>query len=477
MKNKNIHIIIAPLLFIILNIIPPFEGLNNFDMSVLSILVWVIYWWATEAVSLYVTSLLPMILFPIFTTISAKTISTGYAHPLIFLVLGGSLFAIALERTRLNERIALQIINTIGFSKRKIILSLSIAIAFVSMWISNASATIAMLPIALTVLAEIQHQTKTQDKAFATCMLLTLAHSSSIGGMSTLIGTPPNAVLASQAKTLGGVDVSFLDWLVVGLPVSIISLMILYFMMTRVLYKIEDTDLSSNSTAALKKQLADLGTLNKEQKILICLFAVMIFMLLFKNTEFVKTILSVNGKFSDSGIILGIGVLLFTINNAKVEKILTWDVVKHKIPLGVLLLIGGGISLAIALKKTNLLLIVGSYFAALGIFPVITIIVLIALITSFLTEVNSNTATSIILIPITWSIASTLNIDPMLMISMVALSASSAFMLPTATVPNAIVCSSGFIEVKDMIKSGIWLNITIAPTIALTVYAIFTYVR
>lgn len=475
--KQNINIIIAPILFLILNIIEPFSGLNDFDMMVLGILVWMTYWWVSEAVSLYVTSLLPMILFPIFTTIPAKTIGAGYGHPLIFLVLGGALFAIALERTKLNERIALGIINIIGFSQRKIILSFSIAIAFISMWISNSSATITMLPIALSILAEIQKQTKTDTHAFATCMLLTLAHSSSIGGMSTIIGTPPNGVLVSQAEVLGGINVSFIDWMMIGFPVSIISLTILYFLMTRVMYKIGSMDISGSAKTALKKRLSDMGTISKQQKILIGLFVLMVFMLLFKSSDFVKFIFPINGKFSDAGIILATGVILFTINNGDGGKILSWDTVKTKVPFGVLFLIGGGVSLAIAIKQTNLIAVAGEQFSAVGFLPVIIILILIATITSFLTEINSNTATSIILIPITWGIANNLNIDPFLMISMVALSASSAFMLPTATMPNAIVCGSGHIKVKDMVRSGIWLNITIAPTIAVVVYAIFNFIK
>lgn len=470
---KNIPLILGPLLFVTFISITPFEGLNAVDMAVFGLLLWMVVWWVKQVVAIHITALLPIAIIPIFTNISAKTLSLGYAHPIVFLILGGSLFAVAFEKTGLNKRIALAIINRIGFSKRKIILSISLSVAFMSMWISNSSATITMLPVVLTILHHL-NANQDRDVLYERCLLLVLAHSASIGGIATLIGTPPNAVLASQAKILGGVDIEFLDWLIIGLPMSIAGLTIMYFMMTRVIFKIKDDAIETTAITAIQADYQKLGKISYDEGIIIGLFVSVIFFWLFKSSDFLQSVLSIPGKLTDTNIIMLGAIALFVVKDRKKQTMLSWDEAVNKIPWAVLLLIGGGIALAVALKKTNIIAWLASYLDVIGIFPVLAVLILLALVVTFLTEINSNTATTIIFVPVVWALATSVGFDPMLLAVTVTVTASSAFMLPTATVPNAIICNSKAISIPDMIRSGLLLNLTIAPTFAILVYVILT---
>jgi sodium-dependent dicarboxylate transporter 2/3/5 len=469
---KNIPLISGPLIFAIFISINPFNGLNATDMAVLGLLLWMVIWWVKQVIAIHITALLPIAIIPVFTEISAKVLSGGYAHPIVFLILGGSLFAVAFEKTRLNQRIALAIINRLGFSKRKIILSVSLSVAFMSMWISNSSATITMLPVVLMILHHINNNSDNYDVLYERCLLLVLAHSASIGGISTLIGTPPNAVLASQAKILGNIEIGFLEWLAVGLPLSIIGLMIMYFMMTRVIFKIKDEPTNSKARLAIQTEYQKLGKISTDEWTVIALFSSVVFFWLFKSSDFLQSILPMSGKLTDTGVIMIAAILLFVIRDSQKQAILSWEDVANKIPWAVLMLIGGGIALAIALKKTSVVPWLVSSLDVIGIFPVLLVLILLALMVTFITEINSNTATTIILVPVVWALALKVGFDPLLLAVTVAVTASSAFMLPTATVPNAIICNSKAISVADMTRSGILLNLTIAPTFAIMVYFI-----
>lgn len=469
---KTISLILGPLLFIVALVIHPFDGLNTEDMTILGLLVWMVVWWVKQVIPIHITALLPIAIIPIFTEISAKTLSIGYAHPIVFLILGGSLFAASFEKTGLNQRIALAIIQRIGFSKRKIILSISLSVAFMSMWISNSSATITMLPVVLTILYHINNVSDKQDIVFERCLLLVLAHSASIGGVATLIGTPPNAVLASQAKILGGIQIDFVDWLIIGLPLMIAGLAIMNLMMTRVIFKISDQAIHSETIAAIESEYHKLGKISRDEWVIISLFITIIFFWLFKTTDFLQHLLPITGKITDTGVMMIGAITLFIVTDHKQQAMLVWDDIVHKIPWSVLLLIGGGIALAIALKKTNIIHWLGSYLDVAGMLPLLLILVLLSLIITFLTEINSNTATTIILVPVVWALAINIGLDPMILAVTVAVTASSAFMLPTATVPNAIICNSKAISVPAMIRSGVLLNLTIAPTFALLIYFI-----
>jgi sodium-dependent dicarboxylate transporter 2/3/5 len=441
-------------------------------MTVFGLLLWMVVWWVGQVIAIHITALLPIVIIPIFTDIQAKALSLGYAHPIIFLILGGSLFAIAFEITGLNKRIALSIINIIGFSKRKIILSIIIATAFISMWISNASATITMLPVVITIFNHVNQASTNDNSSYKKCLLLVLAHSASIGGIATLIGTPPNAVLASQAKLLGNIKIEFVDWLMIGLPVAITGLTIMYFMMTRVIFKITD-DIDINLTKTIEKEYKELGKISYNEKIIITLFSIIIFFWLFKSSDFIKNLLPIAGSLTDTSIIMTGAILLFIIKGSQKTSILSWSNVVNNIPWSVLILIGGGIALTVVLKSTNIMPWVGSYIDFVGVLPLLALLILIALIITFLTEVNSNTATTIILIPVVWTLATNIGIDPMLLATTVAITASSAFMLPTATVPNAIIFNSNDISVMNMARSGVLLNLTIAPVFAILVYFIY----
>ena len=467
---KMIYKLIGPLIFIILSLIEPFENLNQTDMKILGLLIWMAYWWVLETIPLYITALLPLAIIPTFTEISAKTISVGYSHSLVFLVLGGSIFAVALEKTGLSERIALNLINLIGYSKKRIVLSISLTIAFFSMWMSNSASTVTMLPIVINILEKISTKSSKTDTNFIKCLLLCLAHSASIGGMATIIGTPPNAVLISQVKELGGIEISFFQWMKIGVPVSILCLIAMNLLMTNIIFKLDNKPLSQSFKQSIKDRIKEIGKLSYNEKWIIFLFITMVFFWVFKKNTWLIEIIPISKNLTDTAIIMFVAISLFFIRDKQNNTIIQWKETMGKINWGVLLLLGGGIALSAALKKTQVVNWIGDFFSVFGIFPTLAILILLAVSTSFLTEVNSNTATSIVLIPIFWSFANNLGLDPLTVTIVIALSASTAFMLPTATPPNAIIFQDKYLTVKEMAKGGLLLNFTLPVVIAIFIY-------
>ena len=460
--------VLGPLIFALLYTIPPFEELNAQDMVVFGVLLWMVIWWVTGAIPIYVTALLPLVLMPVFVGVDIKVLAGGYAHPIVFLLLGGSLFAIALERVNLNKKIALWLMDKLGYSQSRIIFSVCLVAWFFSMWMSNSATTMMMLPVAMTIIGYMVQGASFQPQ-FARCIILMLAYAATIGGMATLIGTPPNLVLASQAEILGGITIDFIQWMILATPLAFLAFLMMYFIMTKYVYKLE-TDIDKHLQQKLQHDYAKVGTLTAAQWRLMGIFGTVVFFWIFKKSELLWAVLPIVKNFNDTSIIM-VGVfMLFLVKGDNNAPFINWYQDAHRLPLGVMLLIGGGIALAIVLRDTHLVAWVVSYMQAIGTIPLVILCIVIALFTTFLTEVNSNTATSIVLIPVFWGLAEKMAIDPMILGSVVALSASTAFMLPTATVPNAIVMQSEYLEVKHMMQSGILLNITIPVFLAIAVY-------
>ncbi|RIP37174.1 DASS family sodium-coupled anion symporter [Staphylococcus gallinarum] len=464
MKEK-IGLILGPLLFIIFYFIPGITGLDDAPRAVLAVTLFVATWWITEAIPIPATSLLPLLLLPLTGGTNEKIASSAYADPIVFMYMGGFIIALAIEKCNLHKRIAMTIISMMGANSNRIILGTMIATAFISMWISNAATALMMLPIALALIQEIQEAQFLKPESthkFSKALLLTVAYSASIGGLATLIGSVPNAVFAAVAASSLDRKISFAQWMIFALPVTIILLVILYFILTKWLFKINDAEKISSDFA--KKALHDLGPMSREEKLTGIVFSLVSLLWIFGG------LIPDSIHVSDTVIAILGAVLLFLIPSKEHKGgLLVWDDMSQ-LPWGILLLFGGGLSLAAAFEDSGLTKWFGGMLSVVKPLPMILIVVVITTGILFLTEVMSNTAVSNMLMPISIGFAAAISKDPFIIMGIVALSSTCAFMLPISTPPNAAVFSSDELEMKDMVKAGFILNI-----FAIIVISLFAY--
>ena len=410
-------------------------------------------WWVTEAIPIYITGLIPIIVFPLFNIFEIQDISNSYAHPLVLLFLGGFIIASAMESCGLHKRIALNILSLSGTSPSKIIAGFMITTASISMWVSNTASTIMMLPIATSVITIFVNQNRTEDRDFTIPLLLAIAYSASLGGIATLIGTPTNIMLASILSDNYKFNISFFDWLKIGLPITIILLPLVWFILTRVVFTVSKSK-SNALELTIKKLKEEIGKPTYAERIVgIVFFLTAIFWILRK---FINNYFNIN--INDTSIGLFGALLLFIIPISKGKRACDWSTA-NKIPWGVLLLVGGGIALSKAFTSSGLADWIGTfsfYFDGLNIFLLMLIFVTLII---FLTELNSNTATIATFTPILIAFSLAININPLFIAIPSTIAASCAFMLPVATPPNAVIFGSGKISIKNMIKAGFILNI------------------
>lgn len=463
--KKKIGLILGPLFFIIIYFIPGITGLDDAPRAVLAVTVFVATWWITEAIPIPATSLIPLILLPLTGGTDEKVASSAYADPIVFMYMGGFIIALAIEKWSLHKRIAMTIISMMGSNSNRIILGTMIATSFISMWISNAATALMMLPIALALIQEIKEAQFLKPESahkFGKALLLTVAYSASIGGLATLIGSVPNAVFAAIAASSLDRKVSFLQWMIFALPVTIILLVVLYFMMTKWLFKIEDADKISSDFA--KKALHDQGPMSNEEKLTGRVF-------LFVSLLWIGGNLLPEALHLSDTVIAILGAVLLFLIPAKSKKggLLIWDDMS-KLPWGILLLFGGGLSLAAAFEDSGLTKWFGGMLGVVKPLPMILIVIVLTTAILFLTEVMSNTAVSNMLMPISIGFAAAISRDPFIIMGIVALSSTCAFMLPISTPPNAAVFSSDELEMKDMVRAGFILNI-----FAIIIISLFAY--
>ncbi len=399
--------------------------------------------WVTEALPIYVTALLPLLIFP-FTDSELSDTLTGYADRIIFLFLGGFMLALAIEKSMLHKRFALHILRIVGADQKHLIGSFMIATASLSAWISNTATTMLMLPIALSIISQVS------NRRFATCLLLSIAYSASLGGLATLIGTPPNAILASLAKQLLDIEISFGKWLLVGVPVSIISLMVTWSYLVNIGVKVDAKPLFDKSI--ILTELNRLGSISRDEKIVAVVFGATAIAWITRGLLWKSY-----APFIDDATIALFAALVLFLIPSRGGRLLEWNDAK-KIPWGVLLLIGGGLSLASAFTATGLDLWLADRLMLTDMHHVM-IIMLVVAITIFTGEIMSNTASAALLIPIGATIAGNLGIDPLLLMVPIAVATSYGFMMPVGTPPNAIIFASGYISIKDMVKVGLPLDL------------------
>jgi sodium-dependent dicarboxylate transporter 2/3/5 len=445
---------------------PP--GLNDASRAVLASSLWIAIWWITEALPIAVTALLPMILFPLTGGMELADTTAAYGHKLVFLTLGGFIIAIAIEKWNLHKRIALHIISYIGTDLKMIILGFMVATAFLSMWISNTATSVMMLPIGIVIIKQIQDNSDFSGSAsntFAKALMLSIGYSASIGGVSTLIGTPTNMVLTGAISQIYDYEISFLEWFIFGFPLSIMILFFSWYYLTRIAFSFEQKRLPGGRAEILKLK-KDLGKITFEQKAVSFVFFAAAFCWITKNF-LLKNIFP---RIDDTIISIFFATLLFLINvKGKKEKTLKWEDTQ-RLPWGVLLLLGSGMSFAKAVDSSGLSVWVGTQISAFGTMNLFILLVLLITVVNFLTEIASNMATIAMMLPILAPIALEFDLHPFVLMVAAAAAASCAFMLPVATPPNAVVFGSGYLKINDMVKNGFLLNLTSIVIIALMVY-------
>lgn len=452
----------GPVAFLLVSSLVSADFISPGAHKVLAVAAWMIVWWITEAAPIPITALLPLILFPFLGVMKMSEAAAPYANPIIFLFMGGFMIALGLEKHRLHERIALNLIKIMGTSGNGIILGFMIATGFISMWISNTATAMMMLPIALSVINLLKSEkgnipeTKSKgERNFGIGLMLMIAYASNIGGIATIIGTPPNVVFVGLLNQFYDQKILFGDWMLVGVPLSILLLISCYFIITKFLFpnhlkKVQGSD------ELIQSKLKEMGRIRKEEKLVMIIFALTSSLWIFQQG---LNLLLGKEMFNDTNIAMMGGSLMFLVPSSLKEfKFLLHWRDTEKLSWGILILFGGGLCMAQGLSNAGIIQAVGAAIAKQG-----TAVnwLLFGLITAsvFITEIMSNVALVQIFIPVVFGIATNLGLNPILLGLPVTLGASMAFMFPIATPPNAIVFSSGQMKVKDMMKAGLALNI------------------
>ncbi|MCH8537396.1 MAG: DASS family sodium-coupled anion symporter [Alkalimonas sp.] len=462
-----IPLLAGPLSFVLLsNIAVPFEGMSQHAWLIAALTTWMAIWWISEAVPIPVTSLLPIILIPLLGLDNLAAVTAPYAHPLIFLFLGGFLLSIAMERWELHRRIALHVMLIVGSKPAQQIAGLMAVTAFLSMWMSNTATSVMMLPIALSIIALQESHQDGNESSIAKPMMLAIAYSASIGGVATLIGTPPNALLAAYLQSNYDVQVGFAQWMLLGVPIAITLLILCWFWLTKLAFQLDQTSLQ-DTRGLFQQELQQLGPITTAEKRVLAIFAFAAIGWI--SRQFVQNI--TGWPLDDTIIALMAASLLFIvpINWRSGQRILNWDDTK-KLPWGILLLFGGGLALAGQIQKSGLADFIALQVGGLDGLSILLLVVLVTSIIIFLTEVTSNTATAAGFLPLLGPVALALDTSVAMLVVPAALAASCAFMMPVATPPNAIVFASGKLKIIDMVKAGFALNI-----MAIVVISAFCY--
>ncbi len=422
--------------------------------------LWMAIWWATEAIPVPVTAFLPLVIFEPLGIATLRDAAAPYANPIIYLFLGGFLMALALERWNLHRRIALAILDKTGTDGRRLIGGFMFVCAILSMWMTNTSTTMMLLPIVLSVIAVVRDNvsdlSEKNQTDFQIAMLLGLAYSASIGGLATLVGTPPNALLIGYLAENYEIEISFARWMTVGIPVTLVMLPIAWLVLTRYLYPV-NVPASEAVNRHLHELREDLGPMTTPEKRVAVMFVLVVLSWMLRRplTEF----LGLTG-ITDAGIVMTAGVLFFVLpsGNSEQPRLMTWENAL-RLPWGVLILFGGGLSLAAAVSNTGLALWLGESLAPLNAYGLAVLVIAAVALVIFLTELTSNLATTATLLPVMGAIAVQAGLPPLMLTVPITIAASCAFMLPVATPPNAIVFATGQITIPQMVRAGIALNL------------------
>ena len=467
--------LLGPLLFFLLMIMPEPSGLSPEGKAVLASTVWIAIWWVTEPIPIPATSLLPLFVFPATGVMSPGDSAGPYANPLIFLFLGGFMIALAVERWGLHRRIALLTIRTVGDTPARLILGFMVASAFLSMWISNTAAAMMMTPIGMAVIMQVAKLAKDNDLnidtsqgnfQFGTALMLGIAYACSIGGVGTLIGTPPNLVFAAAANEMFGLQVGFAQWMAFGIPVAVLGLALCWWYLTKVAFTME-LDRIPGGVTIINQELAKLGPMRREEK---CTLGVFVLVALSWITrQWLISPLVPGIEDSTIAIIGALLLFLIPVNLREGKFLLDWTSAQ-RVPWGLLLLFGGGLSIARGFTSTDLASWIGGQLTAFADWPLLALMFATTVLVKFLSEVTSNTATGSMMMPIMGSLALAIGVHPYALMITACVAASFAFMLPVATPPNAVVFGSGYISITQMARAGFGVSVLSVFLVALLTY-------
>ena len=456
-KTKLLGLVLGPVSFILILFFFRPEGLSVQANAVLASTIWIAIWWITEAIPIAVTAMLPLVLFPLSGGLDLSSTSGAFGHKYVFLYMGGFIIAIAIEKWNLHRRIALNIINLIGSNIRKIILGFMMATAFLSMWISNTATAVMMLPIGLAIIKQLQDNPDTvedENQTFGKALMLAIAYSASIGGVATLIGTPPNLVLAGVILDTYGYEITFMQWFAFGLPISIILIFICWKYLTKYAFSFKQKSFPGGKQE-IQRLLSGLGRITYEEKIVALVFALTAFCWITRSVLLQKLLPALD----DTIIAIFFAIVLFLIpSKKKGEQVINWEEAV-KMPWGIILLFGGGMALAKGFESSGLAEWIGSQMTTLSGLPILILILVLIASVNFLTEITSNLATTAMLLPVLAPMALTIDVHPFVLMVGAAVAASCAFMLPVATPPNAVVFGSGYLRIPDMVGKGLFMNI------------------
>ncbi|MFQ5533674.1 MAG: SLC13 family permease [Sphingomonadales bacterium] len=458
--HRRVGLVLGPLLCTVMLALPAPEAMTAEAWNTAAVAVLMAVWWATEALPVPVTALMPLILFPVLGIATMRAAAAPFAHPLIFLFLGGFLIALAMQRSNLHRRIALNIVAMVGTRPQALVPGFMIATASISMWVSNTATTMMMMPIAVSVAAIILNNSNGESdrdrRNFATALLLGIAYSASIGGLATLIGTPPNAFLAAFMEQTHGAAIGFADWMTFGLPVVFVLLPLCWWVLTRHAHRfaLSTSKEAGDQIAAAIRQLGPMSPPERRVAIIFGLAATLWM------TRPLLTKLPGLGGLSDAGIALFCGAILFLVPSGPGDRqpLMNWEWAE-RLPWGVLILFGGGLSLAAAMSTSGLAGWIGTSLAIFGTWHILVLIFAVTACVLFLTELTSNTATTAAFLPVVGALAVSAGHDPLLLAAPAAVAASCAFMLPVATPPNAIIYGSGHVTIGQMIRAGLAINL------------------
>ena len=455
--SRKLGLAIGPLIFlIVLNL--PLVLVSEQGDAVIAVALWMLVWWITEAVSISVTALLPLLLFPLLKILPIAEVGANYGSPIVFLFFGGFVMALALEKVNLHKRIALNIIKLTGTTPNKVVLGFMIATAALSMWISNTASTVVMLPIALSVIRllidDADGFTK-NDQNFALSVMLGIAFSANAGGIATVIGTPPNSVMIGLLENEYNIQISFLKWMSLGLPFSLLLITITYFVLVKWMFPNKNLQFNA-SREVIQEELHKLGPTSGKEKMVLIIFGITVFLWIFRTL--INTIFPTLGL-SDTMISIFAAIALFAVpyNLKQGDFIIKWNDTS-KLAWGILILFGGGLALAKGMSVSGIADLVAGAIAGSDISILLTASLLILLML-FMTELMSNVALVAVLAPVVAGIAIGLGLPILYLLIPVTMASSCAFMLPMATPPNAIVFASGYVKVPQMARVGIVLNL------------------
>ena len=443
---------LGPILFFLILLMPTPDGMSETAKAVLAISVWMIVWWITEAIPVYATALLPMGLIPLLGILPVKQIAAEYMHPIIILLLGMFMIALAIEKSELHRKIAFELISVFGYSPKRIVWGFMITTALLSTVVMSTTVVLILLPIATVVLTSLSKSSSINNTKFKIIFMLSIAYSSSIGSVATLIGAPPNLLFAATVMEMFEHKVTFVEWSLIGLPLSVSMLLFCGIYMTSKIEK-STSEYNSEIRTTLLFEKSQIEKMNNEQKtVLAVLVGVLTLM-------FTTPLWQPENSFITNSVIaiLG-GISLFVLPKTRSENLMNWAGIE-KLPYGLLFLLGGGFALSLAFIDSGLAEWIAISFSFVKDYPFEIIVIVLVSMIMVLTNVKSNTATAAIFIPIVGTMAILNEWSPMPILFAITIATSFAFLLPMGTPPNALIYEKAQISIRAMIKHGIVLNL------------------